>query len=95
MRNLLLILLLILPFSACNKDDNFNIINLIIETGLIKNQTMSVSGVNRKYHLFVPQNYNNAPIVIIFHGHSSDYDKLIESTPYNVWLQKAEQENII
>lgn len=95
MRYLLTLLIIPLLFTSCSKDESTNTTNTVTETGLIKNQTINVSGVNRNYHLYIPQNYTNAPIVILFHGHNSNNDELIELTPYKVWLQKAEQQNII
>lgn len=94
MKLLLPILFISLLLSSCSKGDD-PAPNQEIELGLITNKTINIGGVNREYHLFVPQNYSNAPIVLLFHGHNSDNTKLIEMTPYKVWLDKAEAENII
>ena len=94
MKLLLPIIIISLILTSCNKDDD-PVSNQEIEVGLITNKTLNISGSNREYHIFVPQNYSNAPVVILFHGHSSDNTKLIEMTPYKVWLNKAETENII
>lgn len=95
MSYLILIIIISLQLVSCNKEVSQDIINPDLQTGLVKDQTINISGIKREYHLFIPQNYNNAPVVILFHGHSSDNNKLLESTPYKVWLQKAENEHII
>ncbi|MDB4291975.1 prolyl oligopeptidase family serine peptidase [Maribacter sp.] len=99
-----LFIVLILAFS-CNKNDD------AIENpnpdgkGLLENQKITVSGLERNYHLYIPQNPINAPIVLLFHGNKSNNDEIIGidrsflnrdiKAPYKVWLTLAEQENII
>jgi len=69
---------------------------------LLTNQVINVNGTPRAYHLFVPGNTMNAPIVCLFHGHSLDFNDLLGLSgpptpvaPYKVWLDIADQENII
>jgi len=96
-------ILFILLFLILGCDQNDNSIDLSeLENGLIENQTINVSGMNRNYHLYIPQNYNNAPIVLLFHGNKSSYDLILGlgalreiMAPYKVWIDIAEQENII
>jgi polyhydroxybutyrate depolymerase len=103
MRLILPILFFALLFCACDTDDTTpndnNDSNEDIELGLLTDRTIQVSGIHREYHLYIPQNYSNAPVVMLFHGHSTSNDALIglnnETAPYKIWLDKAEQENII
>lgn len=73
---------------------------------LLLNQTMVVGNANREYHLFLPDTTLDAPIVLLFHGHSNNSDGLLELdsngvsdpsivAPYKKWLEIAQQENII
>lgn len=70
-----------------------------IEKGLLKNQVITVGGINRNYHLYVPGNPTNAPVVFLFHGNGGNYDDLLGLTgvkaPYKVWLSIAQNENLI
>lgn len=70
-----------------------------IEKGLLKNQIITSNGVDRNYHIYVPSNPLNAPVVLLFHGNGSNYDDMLGFTgvkaPYKVWLDIALQENII
>lgn len=90
----ILIVVLTFTFSACDKDDSTSEINPTIDVGLVTDQTISVAGVTREYHIFIPQNYTNAPILFLFHGHNSDNDMLLAS-PYKVWLDIAEENDVI
>lgn len=68
-------------------------------TGLIEDELIIVNSSHRAYHLYIPTNYINAPIVILFHGHSGNYDMLLGldgvTAPYKEWLSIAERENVI
>lgn len=86
---------------SCSKDDNIRN-EPPIETGLLENQTITISGLSRGYHLYVPQNYINAPIVFLFHGNRSSNDLILGlgingtiKAPYKIWLTIATQENVI
>ncbi len=81
----------------CNKTPKDNITPL--EKGLLKNQTIQVGGLDRFYHVFVPEKYENAPLVILLHGNGGSHDDMLGLTgvkaPYKLWLDIAQQENII
>lgn len=66
-------------------------------TGLILNNTLVSNGIEREYHLFVPEDHNDRPVVILLHGGGGSHDSLIGRTitkaPYKVWLSLAEQNN--
>lgn len=66
-----------------------------LKRGLIPDQTITIAGVDREYSLFVPEDYIDAPVVMLFHGHSGNHHEIIESTPYKAWLDLAHQENIL
>jgi len=69
------------------------------EQGWHKNQTIAISGTSRDYHLYLPENVANAPIVILLHGNRSNKDEIMGFTnakaPYKAWEGIAFQENII
>lgn len=91
----IVIFLLVLFTSGCKK----NKISYEIEKGLLKNQSISIGGVNRNYHIYIPNNPLNAPVVLLFHGNGSNYDDMLGLTgvkaPYKAWLDIALQENLI
>ncbi|MBK7098204.1 MAG: hypothetical protein IPH58_07425 [Sphingobacteriales bacterium] len=91
------ILFLTTLFLGCNKTKDP--IQPVIEKGLFKNQTINISGTQRNYHLFIPDNTTNAPIVFLFHGNGSNYDDMLGlsgvKAPYKIWLDIAQQENVI
>jgi polyhydroxybutyrate depolymerase len=74
--------------------------NSITEKGLLKNQVINISGIDRNYHLFIPNNPINAPIVMLFHGNGGSFDDMIGlanggKSPHQLWLDIAERENLI
>ncbi|WP_298481166.1 PHB depolymerase family esterase [uncultured Maribacter sp.] len=87
---------LILLFGCIKREDNTN---QETEKGLLQNQKINISGESREYHIYVPATPENAPIVVLLHGHSGSSDQILglENTkaPFSVWLNIAEQENII
>ena len=97
MKSVQLLLLVILALS-CSKDDSVQN-ELLFEKGLLENQTINISGVNRGYHLYIPQNYTNAPVVLLFHGNKINNNVILGinggKAPYKVWLELAERENLI
>lgn len=80
---------------GCSKDE----VSPEIEKGLLKNQTITVGGIERNYHIYIPNNTLNAPVVLLFHGNGGSYDDMLGLTgvkaPYKVWLDIALQENLI
>ena len=87
--------MLILLILSCSKDE----VSPEIEKGLLKNQTITVGGVDRNYHIYVPNNSLNAPVILLFHGNGGSSDDMLGLTgvkaPYKVWLDIALQENLI
>lgn len=71
----------------------------LVKNGLQQNKRINVLGTNRNYHLFVPNQPKNAPIVVLFHGNRGSHTKLLGlkrgNAPYKIWLDLAKQENII
>jgi len=69
------------------------------EKGLQRLQQIEIAGVDRKYHLYVPDQAENAPIVMLFHSREEDFNSLMgfngEIAPFKLWLDKAEEENIL
>lgn len=97
MKKAFLYVLFFLFFSCEKKKDQTN--NPILEKGLIKNQTINIAGLDRNYHIYIPENYTNAPVVMLFHGNGGSYDDMLGFTgvkaPYKIWLDIAQQENLI
>ena len=96
MKNFTAFLLLLIPLTlSCNNDE----ISSEKEKGLLKKQTITVGGIDRNYHLYVPNKPLNAPVVFLFHGNGGSYDDMLGFTgvkaPYKVWLDIANQENLI
>lgn len=100
MKNALSIFVL-LTLLACGQsdDDGGTDDDMPVQSGLIENQVIDIAGTDREYHLFVPSNPTNAPVVLLFHGNGGSHDNLIgltnASSPYKVWLDIAQDENII
>jgi polyhydroxybutyrate depolymerase len=74
MRTIIFYLALTLTFGCTQKDDPTN---PAIEKGLLKNQVINISGLDRNYHLYVPDNPKNAPIVLLFHGNGGSHDDIL------------------
>lgn len=98
MKNILLYLGLVALLLSCSKNDDSDPL-LPGEQGWHKNQTIDVSGTSRNYHMYLPENVTNAPIVILLHGNRSNNDELIGFTnakaPYKAWGDIAIQANIV
>jgi len=98
MKNFLIYLALATALSRCSKSDgppppDAN------GSGWQADQTIEISGMNRDYHLYLPENAVNAPLVILLHGNRSNNNEIMgfggQKAPYKVWETKAEQENLI
>lgn len=96
MKYTLLLFIGLLFFSSCNRE---NISNNYSELGLILDQSISVNNQERFYHILIPPIPKDAPVVFLFHGHTSNYNEYIgisgETAPTKVWLDIAFEENII
>ena len=97
MKNILFYWALISLTVGCDKGEDVD--PLPGEQGWHKNQTIPISGTSRNYHLYLPQDTSNAPMVILLHGNRSSNDELLGFTnvkaPYKIWEEIAAQENII
>ena len=97
MKNILFYLTLIALMVGCTKEDDVN--PLRGEQGWHKNNTIDISGTSRNYHVYLPQNASNAPMVVLLHGNRSSNNELLGFTnvkaPYKIWETIAAQENII
>ena len=66
--------------------------------GLILGQPISVDGVLRQFHLYVPMEAHAAPIVFLLHGHTGSANQIIGlnnlPAPFKQWLDIAEREQI-
>lgn len=96
-----ILVIVVFLLLGCNKNDDPSP-EPDLERGLLENQTINISGTNRNYHLFIPKNYTNAPVVFLFHANRSSYDLILGlgaireiKAPYKTWLNIAQQENII
>ena len=97
MKNILFYLTLIALMVGCTKEDDVN--PLRGEQGWHKNNTIDISGTSRNYHVYLPQNASNAPMVVLLHGNRSSNNELLGFTnvkaPYKIWETIAAKENII
>lgn len=98
MKNMLMYLSLVALLLSCDKGDDSDPL-LPGEQGWHKNQTIAISDTSRNYHLYLPENVMNAPMVILLHGNRSNKDELMGFTnakaPYKVWEDIAAQANVI
>ncbi|WP_430906631.1 alpha/beta hydrolase family esterase [Maribacter sp. 2-571] len=91
---------LLLLTLGCSSNETFDPgTDSASEQGLFENRAISISGETRTYHLYLPENPLNAPVVMLLHGNKSNNDEILGLTnvtaPYKIWLNIAEQENII
>lgn len=62
---------LLLILMSCNPNDSSNNSDDssgMIETGLILNQTITINGNKRDYHIYVPDQPSGKPAVVLLHG---------------------------
>ncbi len=94
-----IIALIFLSFISCQDDDDIPNPTPSPLTGLLKNKQLESNGIEREYHLFVPDNYSNQPLVVLLHGNRSSHDDIIGeddiTAPFKVWLSKAEQDDFL
>lgn len=89
-----LIVSVLLGFLACKEDEI-----IFDESKLFRDQTLMVDGIERQYHIFVPKEPENRPLVILLHGHGGSHDQSIgdegTTSPQKVWLSLADQNEFI
>lgn len=93
-KNLILYVLLIL-IACCKKDDSPKYEN----GNLFLDQTITVDGDQREYHLYLPNEPENRPVVMVLHGGGGSSDQVLGlpdiDSPQKLWLSFAEQHNFI
>lgn len=96
MNKICIIFSLFLIITACEKSPTFSD---ELQEFLTKDNIISISGINREYDLFVPNNPNNSPIIVLLHGHGGSSDDLTgesgHKSPYKIWMSLAYANNII
>ena len=69
------------------------------ELVLLEEQSISIAGNVRNYHVFLPSDPANASIVFLLHGNGGSSDQLLGLTgfkaPYKVWIDIARKDNVI
>lgn len=92
-----LLFLLLFNLLACQGNDNSTD---LIETGLLTGNSISINDIEREYVLFIPENQNNSPLVILLHGNGDNAERLIgeaddSAAPYRIWKEIASANNLI
>lgn len=63
------------------------------------NQKISVLGQERNYHIYVPNNSQNRPVVVLLHGNRGSANQILGrswgKSPHKIWLELAELNNFI
>jgi len=66
---------------------------------LLLNQKIFIEGQKRKYHIYIPDNHVNKPVVILLHGNRGSANQVIGRSivkaPQKIWLDLAEQDEFI
>jgi|GEM_PF-6249279 len=79
--------------AGCGDDDGES------EGTLTLDNTLSIQGDARKYHLFLPNQPKSANLLTLLHGHGGSADQIIglenSKAPFKVWLDIAKRENLI
>jgi len=96
MRILLTVFLIsLLVFISCTDNDD----EMMQESILKLDETISVDGISRSYHIQHPQEHNNKPLVVLLHGHGGSSDQSIGmglgKNPQRVWLDVAKEHGFI
>jgi len=89
---------LLLFLSGCsnnNAGSPSNRIDPVLQT----NVSFKSNNIDRNYHLVLPQNRNDAPIVLVLHGQSGSSDQILGlngiTSPHKLWRDIAREENLI
>lgn len=71
------------------------------QVGLVRDNTIQVDGVTRRYHYYQPatDGVTALPLVFLLHGHGGSADMLSGQTahpaPFKLWMELAESEKIL
>ena len=91
----ILILLIGVAFTSCGK----KIIANSGDKNLILNQKILVGGVERNYHIYVPTNTTNKPLVVLLHGNRGNFNEVVGKSmvksPQKIWLDLAKRDQFI
>ena len=73
---------------------------MVFDPVLSQDQKITIEGIERNFHLFIPAIPSTADIVFLFHGYSGSANQIlginnITTAPYKIWLDIAERENLI
>lgn len=83
--------MIIMAMTSCTSDDADENAN----TGLILDQSITVDGDEREYHIYVPEQSKQRPLVILLHGNGGNFNQSLglerTAAPQKVWLSLAEQ----
>ncbi len=97
-KNIFLYVAMATVLSRCDKGDTPPP-PAVDGSGWHTDQTIAISGSNRNYHLYIPENAMNAPIVFLLHGNRGSNDELMgftgQKAPYKVWETIAKQQDLI
>jgi len=74
-------------------------VDLTSEPILKLNETISVDGITRHYHIQHPENHSNKPLLLLLHGHGGSFDQSLGmglgKNPQKVWLDVAKENKFI
>jgi len=80
----------------------FNKVNALQKhdkNNLLLNQKIFIEGQKRKYHIYIPNDSENKPVVILLHGNRGSANQVIGrsiiKSPQKIWLDLAEQHKFI
>lgn len=94
MKKIILIYIILAFTSFSNK-----VLSQNNDKNLILNQKIEIDGLEREYHVFVPDDKPNKPLVILLHGNRGSHNQVIGKklvkSPQKVWLDVAEKHNFI
>jgi len=89
------VILSVLLIASCKEDEE------VAEPGptLKLNESITVDGILRSYHIQHPHNHDNKPLVVVLHGHGGSADQslgmAIGKNPQRLWLDVAEEHGFI